>query len=90
MTASSRLHPLDRRFLAPLSAVQAAFAATLIAMVLSGAEITGPQLWLLWGLLLAMVRREWLLERAYNLSKVMLLEPADELIVLEERWAESA
>ena len=90
MTASSRLKPLDRSFLASLTAVQAAFAATLIAMILSGAEITGPQLWLLWGLLLAMVRREWLLERAYNLSKVMLLEPADELIVLEERWAESA
>jgi O-Antigen ligase len=90
MTTCSQSHLFDRRFKGPLTAVQAAFAATLIAMVVSGAEITGPQLWLFWGLMLAMVRREWLLARIPNLTKVMLLEPADELIVLEERWAESA
>jgi hypothetical protein len=37
--------------------------ADIVALLVSGAEITQPRLWLLWGLLLAGVRSDWLLEK---------------------------
>lgn len=46
-----------------LYAIGAAFIANLVALVVSGAEITQPHLWILWGLLLATVRYYWLRER---------------------------
>ena len=46
-----------------LYALSAAFAANILALLLSGAEISQPHLWILWGLLLGTVRHEWLRER---------------------------
>jgi hypothetical protein len=46
-----------------LRALSAAFAATIFALTLSGAEISQPQLWVVWGLLLGAIRYDWLRER---------------------------
>jgi hypothetical protein len=46
-----------------LYALSAAFAANIFALLLSGAEISQPHLWILWGLLLATIRHDWLRER---------------------------
>jgi hypothetical protein len=46
-----------------LTALGSAFVANILALLASGAEITQPRLWILWGLLLATVRYDWLLER---------------------------
>lgn len=43
-----------------IKASGAAFVAYLLAMAFSGAEITGPLLWILWAMLLAGIRRAWL------------------------------
>jgi hypothetical protein len=48
---------------AALCALGAALAANILALFVSGAEITQPRLWILWGLLLATIRRDWLIER---------------------------
>jgi hypothetical protein len=47
-----------------LCALSAGFVANLFALLVSGAEITQPTLWILWGLLLATVRYNWWRERA--------------------------
>jgi hypothetical protein len=46
-----------------LTALGGAFAADMLALLASGAEITQPRLWILWGLLLATIRHDWLAER---------------------------
>jgi hypothetical protein len=46
-----------------LVALASAFAANMIALLASGAEITQPRLWILWGLLLATIRHGWLTDR---------------------------
>jgi hypothetical protein len=51
--------PVTRAF---LTALGRAFVADIVALLASGAEITQPRLWILWGLLLAAVRYDWLLE----------------------------
>lgn len=51
--------PTERGY---LYAIAGAFTANLVALVVSGAEITQPHLWILWGLLLATVRYYWLQE----------------------------
>ena len=46
-----------------LYALSAAFAANIFALMFSGAEISQPHLWILWGLLLGTIRHDWLRER---------------------------
>jgi hypothetical protein len=46
-----------------LMALGGAFVANILAQLVSGAEITQPRTWILWGLLLATIRYDWLLER---------------------------
>ena len=46
-----------------LVALASAFAANLIALLASGAEVTQPRLWVLWGLLLATIRYGWVMDR---------------------------
>jgi hypothetical protein len=46
-----------------LVALASAFAANLIALLASGAEVTQPRLWVLWGLLLGTIRNGWLMDR---------------------------
>lgn len=48
-----------------LTALASAFVADILALLVSGAEITQPRVWILWGLLLATVRYDWLLERNF-------------------------
>jgi hypothetical protein len=60
-----RLHrpgidPATRGF---LTALGSAFFANIVALLASGAEITQPRLWILWGLILAAIRHDWLAER---------------------------
>jgi hypothetical protein len=54
---------IDRGTRSLMSAVGGAFVANLIALLASGAEITQPRLWILWGLLLAAIRTDWLAQR---------------------------
>jgi hypothetical protein len=54
----------DRTARGYLQALTAAFVANLIGLLASGAEITQPRLWILWGLLLAATRYCLLLETA--------------------------
>lgn len=49
----------DRQWQLMLRALSAAFVAHFFALLVSGAEITQPTLWILWGLLLATVRYSW-------------------------------
>lgn len=58
----------DRRQQLILRALSAGFIANLFALLVSGAEITQPTLWILWGLLLATVRCNWWSERAATFS----------------------
>lgn len=53
----------DRQRQLVLRALAAGFVAVLLAMVFSGAEITQPCLWVLWGLVLASARYNLLLQR---------------------------
>jgi hypothetical protein len=46
-----------------LKALGSAFFATIVALLAAGAEITAPLLWILWGLLLATIRYDWLAEK---------------------------
>jgi hypothetical protein len=57
------IDPMTRGFLAALGS---AFVADIVALLVSGAEITQPRLWLLWGLLLAGFRSDWLLENTFR------------------------
>jgi hypothetical protein len=50
----------NRRLRQFVQASAAGFLAYLVAMVFSGAEITTPLLWVLWGMLLAGIRQSWL------------------------------
>jgi hypothetical protein len=61
-------------------ATGAAFGATLLAMIFGGAEITIPQLWLLWGMLAAGLRHAWSLNDRPD--EVIYLDPSS--IVSEE------
>jgi hypothetical protein len=49
-----------------LYTLSAAFAANIFALLLSGAEISQPHLWILWGLLLGTIRLEWLRGRQFD------------------------
>jgi len=53
----------DSTLRAPLYAVSAALAANIFGLLVSGAEISQPHLWILWGLLLSTIRHDWLRER---------------------------
>jgi hypothetical protein len=62
-----------------LHALSGAFVANLLALLVSGAEISQPHLWILFGLLLATVRYNWLRERQLygNVCAIAVpLEPA--------------
>jgi hypothetical protein len=48
-----------------LRSLSGAFIANLIALLVSGAEITQPRLWILLGMLLATIRYNWLVERCF-------------------------
>jgi hypothetical protein len=52
-----------------LRAASIALVADIVASVTSGAEITQPLLWILWGLVVATVRHDWLLEREIAVSR---------------------
>ncbi|HJU10197.1 MAG TPA: hypothetical protein VJ728_04940 [Candidatus Binataceae bacterium] len=56
-------HGVDPEMSGYLLALGGALLANVVALMLSGAEITQPRLWILWGLLLAAVRKDWLIER---------------------------
>jgi hypothetical protein len=58
-------------------ATAAAFAATLFAMMVGGAEITVPHLWILWGMLAVGLRHAWLLDNDEN--KLIYLDPSSEI-----------
>jgi hypothetical protein len=45
-----------------MTAAACAFVTNVISLLASGAEITQPRLWILWGLLLATIRRDWFVE----------------------------
>jgi hypothetical protein len=45
-----------------ITAAAGALVANVISLIASGAEITQPRLWILWGLLLATIRCDWLVE----------------------------
>jgi hypothetical protein len=53
---------IERTTRSLMTALGSAFVANLIALLASGAEITQPRLWILWGLLLATIRKDWFLE----------------------------
>jgi hypothetical protein len=55
-----------------LLALASAFAANLIALLASGAEVTQPRLWILWGLLLATIRQDWLMDRNLRMGISLL------------------
>jgi hypothetical protein len=57
------IDPMTRGFLAALGS---ALVSDIVALLVSGAEVTQPRLWLLWGLLLAAVRSDWLLENTLS------------------------
>ena len=48
-----------------MTAAAGALVATGISLLASGAEITQPHLWILWGLLLATIRCDWLVEERW-------------------------
>ena len=56
-----------------------------MAMVFSGAEVTTPRLWILWGMLLAGLRQGWWLvvetagRQVIELDAASVIEPGDEL-----------
>jgi hypothetical protein len=58
-----------------LYALSAAFASNIIALLLSGAEISQPHLWILWGLLLGTIRHDWLRERQLDRDAIGLSLP---------------
>ena len=60
---ATRLAP-NRQLRQFIQASGAGFLAYLVAMVFSGAEITTPLLWVLWGMLLAGIRQSWLFAMA--------------------------
>jgi hypothetical protein len=63
---------MHRTFLYALSAT---FAAYIFALLLSGAEISQPHLWILWGLLLGTLRHDWLRERQLDRDEVAISVP---------------
>ncbi|MGH7931559.1 MAG: hypothetical protein ACREQN_00175 [Candidatus Binataceae bacterium] len=72
-----------------LYALGAAFIANLLALLVSGAEITQPRFWVLWGLLLATVRYNWLRERRLhdNTAAVAVAPEAGADRIHGYRWA---
>jgi hypothetical protein len=56
-------------------ALSAAFAANIFALLLSGAEISQPHLWILWGLLLGTIRHDWLRERQLDVDAIAISAP---------------
>jgi hypothetical protein len=48
-----------------MTAAASALVANVISLLASGAEITQPRLWILWGLLLATIRCDWLVEKEW-------------------------
>jgi hypothetical protein len=58
-----------------LYALSAAFVAFIFALLLSGAEISQPHLWILWGLLLGTIRHDWLRERQLDGDTVAISVP---------------
>lgn len=58
-----------------LYALSAAFAANIFALLLSGAEISQPLLWILWGLLLGTIRHDWLRERQLDGDTIAISVP---------------
>jgi hypothetical protein len=69
----------DPETLRLLAALSGALIANIVALLLSGAEITQPRLWILWGLLLANIRQDWLSQttssRSLNKTSLMLDAP---------------
>jgi hypothetical protein len=55
----------DRVIQGFMTAAAGALVATVISLLASGAEITQPHLWILWGLLLATIRCDWLVEERW-------------------------
>ena len=67
-----------------LVALTSAFAANLIALLTSGAEVTQPRLWLLWGLLLATIRHGWLMNRYREMGISSLRRMRDGILEIYE------
>ena len=49
-----------------MTAAASALVADVISLLASGAEITQPRLWILWGLLLATIRCDWAVEKEWT------------------------
>jgi hypothetical protein len=79
--ARARSHPAIRGF---VQAAGAAYLANLLAMLFSGAEVTSPRLWMLWGMLLAGLRQAWLIDTAG--PQIIYLDP--ESVVVPRRKKE--
>ena len=63
---------MSREQRALMRAAVATFAANLVSMLVSVPEITGPQFWILLGILLTCLRHAWLVENG------VLAAPTDE------------
>jgi hypothetical protein len=59
---ATRSPGIPRELRAFIRASGAAFAANFVGLLVSGAEITGPEFWILLGMLLASTRQAWLFE----------------------------
>lgn len=64
-------------------AAAAAYVTNLLTLLLSGAEITTPRLWILWGMLAAGLRQSWLLENGssgtFLLEAKSIIPPLDQV-----------
>lgn len=75
----------DRQVQIVLGALGAGFVANMIALVVAGAEITQPNLWILWGLVLATVRYNWLQERQFAPESIPVPLTFDEGVSYSQR-----
>jgi hypothetical protein len=77
---ATRSPEVSRDLIAFIRASGVAFAANLVGMIVSGAEISGSQFWILLGMLLVGVRQAWLLENGLQSD----LENERPIIYLDE------
>lgn len=67
-----------------VQAAGAAYLANLLAMMFSGAEVTAPRLWMLWGMLAVGLRHAWLVESADRES--VYTDSESIFVPLYENW----
>jgi hypothetical protein len=75
----TRSPEIPRELIVSIAASGAAFAANVVGMMVSGAEITGSQFWILLGMLLVGLRQAWLVE-----NHVMEISRSERLIVSDD------